>query len=45
MSPGLIIYLTALEGTIIDLVFVTKAVANRLLKCQTAPELDFSSDY
>jgi hypothetical protein len=43
--PGLITYPTTLGGTTIDLAFATEAVANRLLECQVAPELDFSSDH
>ena len=42
---GLITYLTALEDIIINLAFVTKAIINKLLKCQIISELDFSSDY
>jgi hypothetical protein len=42
---GLITYPTALGGTTIDLAFATEAMANRLLECRTAPELDFSSDH
>jgi hypothetical protein len=43
--PGLITFPTALGGTTIDLAFATETIANRLLECRTAPELDFSSDY
>jgi hypothetical protein len=42
---GLIIFLTTLGGTTIDLAFATKEILNRLLKCKIALELDFSSDY
>jgi hypothetical protein len=43
--PGLITFLTALGGTTIDLAFVTKKIANRLLECRIALKLDFSFDY
>jgi hypothetical protein len=44
-SLGLITFLTALGGTTIDLAFATEKIANRLLKCRIASELDFSFDY
>ena len=43
--PGLITYPIALRGTTIDLAFATDVVATRLIKCQVALELDFSSDH
>jgi exonuclease III len=43
--PGLITFLTALRGTTIDLAFATEEIANRLLECRIASELDFSSDH
>ena len=43
--PGLITYPTELGGTTIDLAFATKLIANRLLECRTALELDFSSNH
>ncbi len=42
---GLITYPTALGGTTIDLAFATETIANRLLECKIAPELDYSSDH
>lgn len=42
---GLITYPTTLGGITIDLAFATKAMANRLLECKIASELDFSSDH
>ena len=43
--PRLITFLTSLRGTIIDLAFAIEAIANRLLECRVALELDFSSNY
>jgi hypothetical protein len=44
-SLGLIIFLTTLGGTTIDLAFVTEEILNRLLKCRIVLKLDFSSDH
>ena len=43
--PRLITFLTSLRGTTIDLAFAIEVIANRLLECRVALELDFSSNY
>ena len=43
--PRLIIFLTSLRGTTIDLAFATEVIANRLKEYRVAPELDFSLDH
>ena len=43
--PRLITFLTSLRGTIIDLAFAIKAIANRLKEYRVAPKLDFSLDH
>ena len=45
MPLGLITYPIALRGTTIDLAFAIDIVATRLIKCQVALKLDFSSDH
>jgi hypothetical protein len=42
---GLITYPTIQGGTIIDLAFATDEITERLLCCQVAENLDFSSDH